>query len=161
MILALLFRILFNNIKLFWRLTCWCTWQRWPQHCGEGRRQPSWKTVHRCPCGWCTGSLAEKRRLNYHSIETIILCQVELTAELSIFWSVEVVTGLSQLLHFRLACLSIFFIPINCQIVQIIALIFWGTICCLFGWTNICMLNFVMKTWCGNFCFVHRRLETP
>ena len=68
----------------------------------------------------------KREGLNYHSIETIILCQVELTAELSIFWSVEVVTGLSQLLHFRLACLSIFFIPINCQIVQIIAYFLWG-----------------------------------
>ena len=63
----------------------------------------------------------KREEFNYHFIENIIFFQVELTAELSIFWSVAVVSGLSQLLHFRLACLSIFFIPINCQIVQIIA----------------------------------------
>lgn len=63
----------------------------------------------------------KREGFNHHSIKNIILGQVELTAELSIFWSVAVVTGLSRLLHFRLACLSIFFIPINCQIVQIIA----------------------------------------
>ena len=68
----------------------------------------------------------KREGFDYHSIKNIILCQVQLTAELSIFWSVEVVTGLSQLLHFRLACLSIFFIPINCQIVQIIAYFFGG-----------------------------------